>query len=72
MKTVLTISGTHCHSCKALIEEVALENPAIHACTVDYTTGRTEIEHDENVDWEAFGKELAEVGEYVITGRETA
>ncbi len=71
MKSILTIKGTHCHSCKALIEEVALENPAIHSCSVDYETGRTEIEHDENVDWDAFGKEIAELGEYAIAEKTT-
>ncbi len=66
MKTVLTIKGTHCHSCKALIEEVALENPAIQSCSVDYASGKTEIEHNENVDWEAFGKEIATLGDYTF------
>lgn len=66
MKTTLTIKGTHCNACKALIEDVCSEINGIHSCKVDFSTGKTEIEHDENVDWEKLKKEVESVGEYKV------
>lgn len=66
MKTTLIIKGTHCNACKALIEDVCSEINGIHSCTVDFSTGKTEIEHDENVDWEKLKKEVESVGEYKV------
>lgn len=66
MKTTLTIQGTHCASCKALIEDVCAEIPSITSCNVDFKTGTTEIEHDENVDWQKFKKEVEALGEYKV------
>lgn len=66
MKTIFTIKGTHCQSCKALIEEVALEIPGIKACTVDFETGRTEVEHEGEVDWGKFKREVEGLGEYKV------
>lgn len=66
MKTTLTIKGTHCPSCKALIEDVASETPGINSCTVDYTTGQTHIEHDKTVDWDKFTKEVESLGDYQV------
>jgi len=37
MKTVLIIKGTHCASCKALIEDVCRELPGVTGCTVEVT-----------------------------------
>lgn len=66
MHTILTITGTHCASCKALIEEVSLEVPGITACTVDYATGKTELDHAGDLDVPALQKAISEVGEYTI------
>lgn len=66
MKTTLVIQGTHCTSCKALIEDISIETPGIRSCTVDFKTGMTEIEHDENVDWRKFKKEVEGLGEYKV------
>jgi copper chaperone CopZ len=66
MKTTLTIKGTHCASCKALIEDVCTEISGIQSCSVDFKTGKTEIEHDENVDWEKFKKEVESLGKYEV------
>ena len=66
MHTTLTISGTHCPSCKALIEEVSMEQPGVTACTVDSATGKTVIEHDSPLDRAQLQHAISEVGEYTI------
>ena len=66
MKTTLTIKGTHCNSCKALIEDVCKETHGINSCNVDFKTGVTEIEHEENVDWQKFKNEVESLGEYKV------
>ncbi len=68
MKTILTIKGTHCHSCKALIEDVASEITGIQSCNVNFQTGNTEIIHDENVDWNKFKEEVEKLGNYKVEG----
>lgn len=64
--TTVQIEGTHCHSCKMLIEDVCAETDGIISCDVDFKTGQTTIEHDENVDWEAFKKEVESLGDYKV------
>ncbi len=64
--TTITIKGTHCNSCKLLIEDVCKEIKGAQSCTVNFETGETVIEHDENFDWGAFEKELESFGEYII------
>lgn len=66
MKTTVKIKGTHCESCKALIEDVCTEITGVQSCTVDFTTGTTEIEHSESVDWGKFAKEIESLGEYKV------
>ena len=66
MKTTIIVKGTHCESCKALIEDVASEIPGITSCTVDYKTGITVVEHEGSVDWGAFKKEVEGLGEYKV------
>lgn len=66
MKTTLIIKGTHCNSCKALIEEVCTEVSGIKSCNVDFKTGATEIEHEENIDWQKFKTEVESLGEYKV------
>ena len=66
MKTTLTIKETHCSSCKALIEDVCAEIPGISSCNVDFKTGITEIEYEENADWQKFKKEVESLGEYKV------
>lgn len=66
MKTIIHIKGTHCPSCKALIEDVAQETPGIASCKVDYQTGKTEIEHEESVAWARFKKEVEGLGDYIV------
>lgn len=66
MKTTLTIKGTHCNSCKALIEDVCTEIPGIKSCSVDFKTGATEIEHEESMDWQKFKKEIESLAKYKV------
>ncbi len=61
-KTTLTIEGTHCESCKALLEDVCREVPGVRSCAVDFRTGQTIVEHDGAVDWAAFQRAVAELG----------
>lgn len=66
MKTTITIQGTHCASCKALIEDVCKEIPGIISCDVDFKTGATSIEHEENFDWKILENELGQLGKYKL------
>lgn len=66
MKTTITIKGTHCEACKALIEDVCTEISGMKSCAVDFETGITEIEHDENADWQKFKTEIESLGEYKV------
>jgi copper chaperone CopZ len=65
MRTVLIIKGTHCNSCKILIEDICKELGA-KSCEVDFKTGETIIEHDESFDFEAFKKEVESLGQYQV------
>ncbi len=64
-KTTITIEGTHCDSCKLLIEDVCKEAGA-KSCIVNFETGKTTIEYDENFDWQAFKKEVEGLGQYKV------
>lgn len=64
--TTIIIQGTHCTACKALIEEVCTEIPGIKSCAVNFQTGETVIEYDENLDWREFKKEIEGLGQYKI------
>ena len=66
MKTTITIRGTHCKACKALIEDVCSDVSGIHSCAVDFATGKTEIEHDETLDWRKVKNEIESVGNYKV------
>lgn len=67
MKTTLTILGTHCRACKLLIEDVCKEQPGVTACSVDFETGKTDIEHAEVLDLTALTKEIESLGGYRVT-----
>lgn len=66
MKTTVIIQGTHCPSCKALIEDVCKEISGIASCDVDFKTGSTAIEHEENFDWKVLEQKLDELGKYKL------
>ncbi|MDP3698965.1 MAG: heavy metal-associated domain-containing protein [Nanoarchaeota archaeon] len=66
MKTIVTIKGTHCQSCKLLIEEACSEMPGVKSCTVDFKTGKTVIEHDGKLDLKKLKKVIEGLGEYKV------
>lgn len=66
MKTQLTVKGTHCVSCKALIEDVCKEIDGIKSCTVDFKTGKTVIEHTKPLDMAKLKKEIESLGKYKV------
>jgi len=64
--TAINIKGTHCNSCKILIEDVCKEIKGATSCSVNFETGETKIEHDESFDWKAFKKEIEALGNYKV------
>ena len=66
MKTIITVKGTHCKSCKMLIEEVCAEMSGVKSCAVDFKTGKTVIEHDGKLDLKKLKKEIEGLGEYEV------
>ena len=66
--TTITIKGTHCASCKALIEDACRDVPGVRACTVDFITGKTVVEHEEDLDWQRLKKEIESLGAYTLEG----
>ncbi len=61
--TILNIEGTHCESCKVLLEEVCREVAGVRSCTVDFRTGRTEVEHDGTLDEAKLRQAVAGLGD---------
>lgn len=66
MQTIITIKGTHCNACKMLIEDVCSEIKGVKSCAVNFQTGETIVEHEKELNWEAFKKEIEDLGEYKI------
>ncbi len=66
MKTIIYIKGTHCNSCKVLIEDVCKEQNGVISCNVDFKTGKTEIEHTEKLDLKLLKKEIESLGDYSV------
>ena len=54
MKTSITVKGTHCESCKALIEDVLKDIDGVNSATADFKTGKTEIEHTKKLSKKVF------------------
>lgn len=66
MTTTITIKGTHCHSCQILLEEVIAEIPGVSQVRVDFSSGRTVIEHDRQLPWEKVQQAMKSVGDYQL------
>lgn len=67
MKTaVIKINGTHCKSCKLLIEDVSKDIKGVKSCCVDFQSGKTFIGYDEHIDLEKFKQEVEGLGEYKV------
>lgn len=64
--TTINIKGTHCNSCKLLIEDVCREIKGAKSCIVNFQTGETVVEHDEGFDWNAFKSEVEALGNYKV------
>ena len=67
MKTIFTVKGTHCESCKALIEDVCKEQEGVTFCKADYKTGRVEVEHAKPLDKQKLKKDIEGLGKYKVT-----
>ena len=59
--TQLQITGMHCASCKALIEDVCKDFAGVASCDVDFATGKAVITHDEHTDIEGLIKEIEQL-----------
>lgn len=66
MQTTFKVTGMHCESCKALIEDVANEVGGVQSCTVDQITGSGIIEHDDSFDFATFAKEIEGLDTYTV------
>lgn len=66
MKTSFMVKGTHCNSCKLLIEDVCNEIKGVQSCTVDFKTGKAVLEHDGTVDLNKVKKEIEALGKYKV------
>ena len=66
MQTKITIQGTHCNACKALIEDVCKDIKGVTSCDVNFQTGETLVEYDETLDWQEFKKEVEGLGQYKV------
>lgn len=66
MKKTITVQGTHCNACKVLIEDVCSEIPEITSCSVDFATGKVDIEYQESLDWDHLKEEIESLGEYKV------
>lgn len=64
MTTTLKITGMHCGSCKALIEDVCGDVKGVRSCTVDPKTGLAVVEHDDALDPAAIVNEILGLGDY--------
>ena len=66
MKTTLLVKGTHCQSCKALIEDVCSEIDGVKSCTLDVKSGKLIIEHAPGLDLKQLKKEIEKAGDYTV------
>lgn len=66
MKTVFQIKGTHCKSCKMLIEDVVSEMPGVQSINVKFETGQTEVEHDEQLGLAELKRVIEAEGDYEV------
>ena len=66
MQTKIKITGMHCASCKALLEDVARDVPGVTACTIDSEQATGIIEHDTSFSFDDVVKEVASLDKYTI------
>ena len=68
MKTTFIIQGTHCNSCKLLIEDVVKDISGVKSCRVDFKTGKTEMEYDTTATLAKVKKQIEGLGKYKVKG----
>ncbi len=61
------INGTHCASCKVLIEDVCSEMPGVVSCDVNPQTGNVVLEYEGDLDTEKLKNEIEALGKYKVT-----
>jgi copper chaperone CopZ len=66
MITTITITGMHCASCKALLEDVIGDVPGVTRCTVDSEKSTGTIEHDDTFTPENLEQAISELGTYTV------
>ena len=67
MKTIITVKGTHCPSCKVLIEDICTEIAGVKSCTLEFKSGKLVVEHEPGLDLKRIKKEIEKAGEYRVT-----
>ena len=66
MKSTLMIKGTHCPSCKMLIEDICKDIPGVQSCVVDFKSGKAIVEHESKNELKKIKEEVEKVGEYKV------
>lgn len=66
MKTTFAIKGTHCNACKMLIEDACKGVHGVKSCSVDYASGKADINHDDTLDRDMLKKEIESAGTFTV------
>ncbi len=66
MKIQFKVKGTHCHACKAMIEDISTDFPEIKHCEIDFKTGLGNLEYEDNFDLNNFKEAVEAAGEYTL------
>ena len=66
MQTNIKVTGMHCASCKALLEDVTQDIPGVTKCTIDPEQGTGIVEHDATFNFDNLVKAVATLGTYTI------
>ncbi|MFH0804614.1 MAG: heavy metal-associated domain-containing protein [Patescibacteria group bacterium] len=66
MKTIISVQGMHCPSCKFLLEDACKELPQVQDCNADFMNGQVEIEHTPDLDWRALQAKVEQLGQYTV------
>jgi|TARA_Y100000310_G_C20686847_1_gene819560 cation transport ATPase len=64
MRTILKIKGTHCSSCKILIEDICSDYNEINISNMDLKSEELTIEHDNNLNLSKLKEEIKSSGNY--------
>ena len=66
MKTTFTVKGTHCNSCKMLIEDICSETKGVSSGKLDFKSGKLVVEHEADADLKKLKKEIEKLGRYRV------